>query len=407
MLRVAMLLSVTAVTLSGCAGGLSGVPLQERVGLRVHTAVYLAKLDPVSEHEETALVPRSKCTFCKGSGKIKSGDGLSVVTCSHCYDDSETGEDHGTGPTAPAIEQEEEVLTAPLNTEELTQDLWSAVYPSWTWTAVETEPQPDQPYGLDLSPEEEAVTEFLKRQPTYSTVVVVNSVQDRDPATAIAMKAGANLMGSYWPVTVVSREEWPELCDRLCVESAPMLVALQSGRVVSTAEPQTIVHGEKATSWTLLSDGWPASFHDQAAGELALIASMQGPVAAGPVSRSVHVYGDFRSGPVDLQSLREDLQRYAGTTHGETAVVGMTVETHLTRDHGWPADVVAGLTPQEKSLLHSASHDGVIVRNTDPGVRVLPNTVGARPASNCPGGNCNRPAWGNGGWSTVPRRRGR
>ncbi len=32
-------------------------------------------------------VPRSKCTVCNGTGKVLSGDGLSRVNCSNCYDD--------------------------------------------------------------------------------------------------------------------------------------------------------------------------------------------------------------------------------------------------------------------------------------------------------------------------------
>lgn len=30
-------------------------------------------------------VPRAQCTVCKGTGKIRSGDGISVVDCDSCY----------------------------------------------------------------------------------------------------------------------------------------------------------------------------------------------------------------------------------------------------------------------------------------------------------------------------------
>lgn len=33
-------------------------------------------------------VPRAKCPVCKGTGKIKSGDGLAWVACDNCFDDT-------------------------------------------------------------------------------------------------------------------------------------------------------------------------------------------------------------------------------------------------------------------------------------------------------------------------------
>ncbi|MEM6331414.1 MAG: hypothetical protein AAF790_14380, partial [Planctomycetota bacterium] len=39
-------------------------------------------------------------------------------------------------------------------------------------------------------------------------------------------------------------------------------------------------------------------------------------------------------------------------------VVGMTFLEHLTRDHGFATDAVAGLTPDEQAKLHGAAHAG-------------------------------------------------
>ena len=59
------------------------------------TPIIASELALASMSESIDRVPRSKCTVCKGSGKIKAGDGVTIVwrACDNCFDDSQAVED--------------------------------------------------------------------------------------------------------------------------------------------------------------------------------------------------------------------------------------------------------------------------------------------------------------------------
>jgi thiol-disulfide isomerase/thioredoxin len=60
----------------------------------------LAMSTMVKSDEATPKVPRSKCPHCKGTGKVKAGDTVTVkiVDCEHCFDDKPKGTDTGSQP---------------------------------------------------------------------------------------------------------------------------------------------------------------------------------------------------------------------------------------------------------------------------------------------------------------------
>ncbi|MCA9069765.1 MAG: hypothetical protein KDA84_12620 [Planctomycetaceae bacterium] len=52
------------------------------------------------QKKEKEKVPRSKCNVCKGTGKVKAGDGVTIVEreCDNCYDDKKATKEKCTGP---------------------------------------------------------------------------------------------------------------------------------------------------------------------------------------------------------------------------------------------------------------------------------------------------------------------
>ncbi|MBL8849219.1 MAG: hypothetical protein JNG89_06025 [Planctomycetaceae bacterium] len=65
-------------------------------------------------------------------------------------------------------------------------------------------------------------------------------------------------------------------------------------------------------------------------------------------------------------SLRDRIAAYRARGGGIVGVRGMTITTHMLRDHGWSESQLAGLSTEELSLLHGMQHAGQI----EPGAEV-------------------------------------
>ena len=69
---------------------------------------------------------------------------------------------------------------------------------------------------------------------------------------------------------------------------------------------------------------------------------------------------DSRIRESDRRSLRDRIADYRAGGGGTVGVRGMTIETHLRRDHGWRPSQLEGLCADELYLLHGMQHGGRI-----------------------------------------------
>ena len=77
---------------------------------------------------------------------------------------------------------------------------------------------------------------------------------------------------------------------------------------------------------------------------------------------------DSRSPALPGSSLREQIAAYRAAGGGTIGVRGMTITTHMLRDHGWSPKQLSGLSADELYLLHGMQHAG----------RIRPNEVSRR-----------------------------